>query len=39
MKNIKRQVKQAEYFFKLKLLVFSYNNIFSNNNISIKLYR
>ena len=25
-------------FFKLKLLVFSYNNKFSNNNISINIY-
>ena len=26
-------------FFKLKLLVFSYNNVFSNNNINIIIYQ
>ena len=31
--------KKAECFFKLKLLVFSYNNVFSNNNISINIYQ
>ena len=34
-----RTGKKAECFFKLKLLVFSYNNVFSNNNISINVYR
>ena len=35
----KNKKKQAECFFKLKLLEFSYNHVFSNNNISINIYR
>ena len=30
--------EQAECFFRLKLLVFSYNNVFSNNNINTNIY-
>ena len=47
MKNIKRIGEAATplikkinlVFFRLKLLVLSNNNVFSNNNISIKIYR
>ena len=38
MKNIRRIRKKIECFFKLKLMVFSNNNIFSNNNLSINIY-
>ena len=34
----KKNKKKIECFLKLKLLVFSYNSTFSNNNISIKIY-
>ena len=38
--DYKRKKKnKAEYFFKLKLLVFSYNIVFSNNNINVNIYR
>ena len=30
--------KRAECFFRLKLIVFSYNNVFSINNININIY-
>ena len=35
----KKNKKNKLSFFKLKLLVFSYNIVFSNNNISINIYR
>ena len=35
----KNKKNKLSVFFKLKLLVFSYNNVFSNNNISTKIYR
>ena len=35
----KKNKKQAEYFFKLKLLVFSNNSMFNNNIISIFIYQ
>ena len=35
----KNKKNKLSVFFKLKLLVFSYNNVFSNNNISINIYR
>ena len=37
--DYKKNKKQAEYFFRLKILVLSNNNVFSNNNISINIYR
>ena len=38
MRIIRRTRKKAEYFFRLKILVLSNNNVFSNNNISINIY-
>ena len=37
--DYKKNKKQAEYFFRLKILVLCNNNVFSNNNISINIYR
>ena len=34
----KKNKKKVECFLKLKLIVFSNNNIFSNNNLSINIY-
>ena len=34
-----KKKKKSECFFKLKLLVCSYNNIFSKNYISINIYQ
>ena len=39
MGNIRRTRKKIKCFFKLKLIVFSYNNVFINNNVSINIYR
>ena len=36
--DYKKNKKNKLSVFKLKLLVFSYNNVFSNNNISINIY-
>ena len=33
-----RKNKKNKYLFKLKLLVFSYNSMFSINSISIRIY-
>ena len=35
----KNKKNKLSVFFKLKLLVFSYNNVFSNNNFSINIYQ
>ena len=35
----KKKKKGKLIIFKLTLLAFNYNNIFSNNNISINIYR
>ena len=37
--DYKKNKKNNLSFFKIKLLVFSYNNVFSNNKISINIYR
>ena len=37
-KKLYTKQKQAEYFFRLKILVLSNNNVFSNSNISINIY-
>ena len=39
MKIIRRTRETAKYFSRLKILVLSNNNVFSNNNISINIYR
>ena len=37
--RIIRRIRKADYFFNLKILVLSNNNVLRNNNIGINIYR